>query len=267
LVRDTLDGQPRHLGGGEHVGHERQMRSVLLDSANRQDTHSVFGYGFANLGPGEFFIAVFLGHVGYPAYTRGRSNYVTSAERRIMIVAMAGLPATGKSTLSRALAAQTGGVVLDKDEIRRVLFPPAYLEYSAGQDDFCQLLMIETAGYLLERHRELRVFLDGRTFSRAYQIQNVLASADRLQTPWRIIECVCSEETARKRLEDASHPAQNRTYELYLKLKAEFEPIPVPKLVVDADEHLDKCVATARAYLAIRLSGGAAAQRDQPGRG
>ncbi len=167
-----------------------------------------------------------------------------------MIVAMAGLPGTGKSTLSRALAAPTGGVVLDKDQIRRVLFPPAFLEYSTGQDDFCQLLMIETAGYLLERHAELRVFFDGRTFSRAYQIQNVLAAADRLGTPWRVIECVCSEETARKRLEDASHPAQNRTYELYRKLKAEFEPIPAPRLIVDTDEHLDKGVAMARAYLA-----------------
>jgi predicted kinase len=166
-----------------------------------------------------------------------------------MIVVMAGLPGTGKSTLSRALSAQTGGVVLDKDEIRRVLFPPAYLEYSTGQDDFCQLLMIETAGYLLERHPALRVFFDGRTFSRSYQIQNVLAAADRLRTPWRIIECVCSDETARKRLEDATHPAQNRTYELYRRLKAEFEPIPVPKLVVNTDDSLDKCVSAAGAYL------------------
>jgi predicted kinase len=185
-----------------------------------------------------------------------------------MIVAMAGLPATGKSTLSRALAAETGGVVLDKDEIRRVLFPPAYLEYSSSQDDFCQLLTIETAGYLIERHRELRVFFDGRTFSRSYQIQNVMAAADRLRTPWRVIECVCSEETARKRLDDASHPAKNRTYELYRRLKAEFEPIPAPKLVVDTDNPLDECVATARAYLAIRPSGDdAAARRDQPAPG
>jgi len=170
-----------------------------------------------------------------------------------MIVLMAGLPGTGKSTLARALAAQCHGVVLDKDEIRSVLFPPAYLEYSAEQDDFCQSLMFETAAYLLARHPNLHVFIDGRTFSRAYQVQNALAAAGRMSTPWRIIECVCAEDTAHQRLERtrATHPAQNRTYALYQKLQAEFEPIPSPKLVVDTGAPLEDCLAAALAYLSL----------------
>ncbi len=108
-----------------------------------------------------------------------------------MIVLMAGLPGTGKSTLARALNV-SGGVVFDKDEIRRVLFPPAFIEYSAAQDDLCQSLMLDAAAYLLARHPGLRVFLDGRTFSRAYQIQNAIARAEQLPTPWRILMCVCS---------------------------------------------------------------------------
>lgn len=169
-----------------------------------------------------------------------------------MIVLMAGLPGTGKSTLARALAAHCHGVVLDKDEIRSVLFPPAYLEYSAIQDDFCQSLMLETAAYLLARHPNLRVFLDGRTFSRAYQLQNALTAASRLCTSSRIIECVCDEQTARLRLERtrASHPAQNRTYELYKKLQSEFDPIPAPKLVLNTNSPLEDCVAAALLYLA-----------------
>ena len=170
-----------------------------------------------------------------------------------MIILMTGLPGTGKSTLSRALAAHCNGVVLDKDEIRAALFPPAYVEYSAEQDDFCQRLMLDTAAYLLERHPDLCIFLDGRTFSRAYHVQNAIAAADKLHTPWRIIECVCSEVTARRRLEESrtSHPARNRTYELYRKLQAEFEPVPQPKLVTDTDDSLDHCVTAARAYLAL----------------
>jgi predicted kinase len=39
------------------------------------------------------------------------------------LVIMAGLPGTGKSTISRVLAAEVGGLVLDKDNVRAALFP------------------------------------------------------------------------------------------------------------------------------------------------
>ncbi len=168
-----------------------------------------------------------------------------------MLILMAGLPGTGKSTLARALAASCQGVVLDKDEIRSVLFPPAFVEYSAAQDDFCQSLMLDTAAYLLARHPDLRVFLDGRTFSRAYQIQTAIARANLLGTPWRVILCVCSDATARHRLDPThtTHPAQNRNFDLYRKLQSEFDPIPPPHLTIDTDRPLDDSVASAQAYL------------------
>jgi len=168
-----------------------------------------------------------------------------------MIVAMAGLPGTGKSTLSRALAGHCGGLVLDKDEIRAALFPQHFMEYSNQQDDFCQRLMLEAAAYLLGRHNALRVFLDGRTFSRRYQLEGVIEAARAIDTGFRVIECVCSEQTARRRLEGAraSHPARNRSYELYQSLQAQFEPIAEPKLVIDTDAPLEECIARARAYV------------------
>ena len=79
-----------------------------------------------------------------------------------MIVIIAGLPGTGKSTLARALAQRLPGAVLDKDSIRASLFQPPYVEYSRLQDDFCQEIMLQTAAYLLSKHAELNVLLDGR---------------------------------------------------------------------------------------------------------
>jgi len=170
-----------------------------------------------------------------------------------MIVLMAGLPGTGKTTLARELAAQTGGRVLSKDEVRHAVFSPEEIEYSTRQDDFCLRLMMETAGYLLERDPGRVIFLDGRPFSRRYQIENVIRAADCLHQTWRVLECVCSEETTRRRLEtDAAgnaHPAGNRNLELYLKVKSRFENIVHPKTVIDTGQLLEICVALALAAI------------------
>jgi predicted kinase len=166
-----------------------------------------------------------------------------------MIVVMAGLPGTGKSTLARGLAEALGGVVLDKDALRADLFGN-FVEYSTEQDDFVQELMMRTVEYLLARHPELLVFLDGRTFSRTYQIKSVIDTAERLGTLWRIIECVCAERVAKKRIEHARrHPAKNRTVELYLKIRDSFEPIRYSKLVVDTSSGMDRALAEAQVYL------------------
>jgi predicted kinase len=167
-----------------------------------------------------------------------------------MIVVMAGLPGTGKSTLSRVLAEETGGIVLNKDILRADLFPAPFVEYSTEQDDFVQDLMQLTSEYLLTRHNGLTVFFDGRTFSKTYQIKNAIRTAERLGTPWRIIECVCSESVAEKRIDQARrHPARNRTVELYRKIRGEFEEIVLPKLVVDTGGEMEVPLEKAREYL------------------
>lgn len=168
-----------------------------------------------------------------------------------MIVLMAGLPGTGKSTLCRELAAVTAGNVLSKDEIRAALFSASNIEYSTEQDDFCMHIMLETASFLVKKDPKSLVFLDGRTFSRHYQIDRVVAAAVELGQKWRILECVCSEETARRRIEEqlGTHPAKDRDYQLYLRVKERFEEITLPKTVIDTEQPLAACVAAARAAL------------------
>ena len=170
-----------------------------------------------------------------------------------MIIVLAGLPGSGKSTLARELTSRTDGRVLSKDEIRHALFLPQEIEYSSRQDDFCVRVMLETAAYLLRQDASRMIFLDGRPFSRRYQIEQVLTAAKQLHQPWRILECVCSEETAKQRLETESassvHRAGNRDYKLYLEVKARFEAITMPKTVINTDQPLEVCVHQALAAL------------------
>ena len=59
-----------------------------------------------------------------------------------MIIAMAGLSGTGKSTLARRLAGRLDGVVLDKDVVRAALFG-ADVDYTSEQNNLVVNIMFE----------------------------------------------------------------------------------------------------------------------------
>ena len=92
--------------------------------------------------------------------------------------------------------------------------------------------MLQTAAYLLSKHTELKVLLDGRTFSRRYQRERVIEFCSQIGTTWAMLECVCSEATALARITEAiaanSHLAANRTPNLYYEIRKTWEPIDPP---------------------------------------
>jgi predicted kinase len=164
-----------------------------------------------------------------------------------VIVAMAGLPGTGKSSLARALAERLNGVVINKDEIRAAAFGPL-IDYSAAQDDFCMELVYRIVAYLHETRPEVPVILDGRTYSRREQVARLYKALP--ETP-RVIECVCDDAVARARLDaDPHHLARNRNFSLYEAVKASADPLEVPRLIIDTGQtDLAGALARATAYL------------------
>ena len=171
-----------------------------------------------------------------------------------MLLAMAGLPGTGKSTLAGRLAAELGGVVLSKDVVRSAMFPPGVLDYSAAQDDAAMAAVYAAARLILATDPGRVVILDGRTFRKAVQVEALLTCGREVgQTPG-VIECVCDAATARARLDhDAAvggHPAGNRTGALHAIVQATAEPLTVPRLVLDTGRLTPaECLARAIEYL------------------
>ncbi len=153
---------------------------------------------------------------------------------------MAGLPGTGKSTLAAKLATELWGVVLSKDEVRAALFPELVLDYSNEQDDIALSAIYGAAAYILKTNPSRTVILDGRTFSKPGQLDAPIALAESLGQPLRVIECICSDTVARERLQadhaSGTHLAGNRTPELFARVKAEAQPLGVPRLTLDTGE-------------------------------
>jgi adenylylsulfate kinase len=166
-----------------------------------------------------------------------------------MLILMAGLPGSGKSTLAGRLAEELAAVVLDKDVIRTALFPPERIEYSEQQDDFVLEVMFQTAEYLFEADPDCFLILDGRPFTRRYQVTRAARFARRDGVPLKLLLCICHAETARLRMQHSSHPAANRDFKLYLALKAQAEPIALPHCVIDTDQDLETNVQQALSYL------------------
>lgn len=144
-----------------------------------------------------------------------------------MILLMRGLPGSGKSTIAEALAKRLDAVVLNKDYVRAALFPGNTTEYTTTQDDFVIQSMLDAAAWHLDRRRT--VIIDGRTHSRAAQVDLVRNFASKRNTPCLVIECQCRPETALRRIETdlatGTHPAKNRDAALLAGQLARWETI------------------------------------------
>lgn len=168
-----------------------------------------------------------------------------------ILIAMAGLPGCGKSTLAARLSERLDAAVLDKDRVRAAVFPPGEIEYSRRQDDLVFEMLYQTAAFLLDKGRS--VILDGRPFTQRDQVERLERFARQQGVPMAVLLCVCPDEVARRRLESdaasGAHPAANRTWEHYLRSKAQADPLALPHLEIDTARDVDTCAREALAYI------------------
>ena len=94
-----------------------------------------------------------------------------------MLIIMAGLPGTGKSTVAAELARRMDAIILNKDTVRHALFPAELVEYSTAQDDFVVDILLRTATYIWNKYPVKTIMVDGRTFS----LKIATAARDRVR--------------------------------------------------------------------------------------
>jgi adenylylsulfate kinase len=164
---------------------------------------------------------------------------------------MAGLPGTGKTELSEALASRLGGIVLSKDKVRAALFGSGAINYSSDQNDFCMSVILMAAKRIAAEGTVPFVFFDGRTFSRRRHVEEVIRAAAEVNADYTILQLSCLDELALERIRQSQgeHLAGNRNRGLYWEVKSRFEPINLPKLDVDTSRPLEECIEQCVAYL------------------
>jgi adenylylsulfate kinase len=151
------------------------------------------------------------------------------------LVALAGLPGTGKSALAKELAAALGAPVFDKDVQRRELFG-ALAAYSPEQNDAAVRKCHEAARAAFAGGKS-DVILDGRTYSRREQVEALRRFAREHCAALVLVEVRCEENVAKRRIEvdreRGTHLAPDRSSELYERLARSAEPIGA-SLVLDS---------------------------------
>ncbi len=147
-----------------------------------------------------------------------------------MLLLIAGLPGTGKTTVARAFASLSGASHLNSDALRREL---GLMGHYSPED---KARVYDT---LLERAREAllqgkTVVIDSTFFKESIRGPfRVLAASCKVPLRW--VEVQADEQSLRERL---SHPRPDSEadFEVYQKIRDQFEPLPEDRLLINTDE-------------------------------
>ena len=172
----------------------------------------------------------------------------TVAKPRPAVVALIGIPGSGKAHVAQALAEQLGLRRVNRDVIRAAMFPQCNYSFAEKRAAFRALLLAVEINCVLGESS----VIDGVSFSRRRDLQRIDSVIRRhgfLPIP---VYLDCTVETARARITQQlqADPGLAREPELAAEVRAHFEPPPPNALAVNANLPLAEVARIAVAAVA-----------------
>jgi len=177
--------------------------------------------------------------------------------KALKIIAFAGLPLTGKTTLAKLLEGELKIVRLDIDEIRNLLFKHNPVDSETDRElDGVQMWaswksLFALADCALEAGDS--VIIVG-TFSRETYYKRITSIAEIRKATLKVVFCHASDEVIAERIEqrkqDKENPSNLRSVEGYHRVKARYVKMSVPNILnLDTSCSTEKCLSKIKEWI------------------
>jgi hypothetical protein len=151
------------------------------------------------------------------------------------LILTAGLMGSGKSYQARALAARFGAEIIRTDLLRKELFNIKYLDrryedFGQGiySDDNSRLVYDKVYDLAAQKIKQGKAVIIDASFKKRVERQKALQLAQKFGVHFYILECTCSDEIVKNRLEKRIQENDNASdgrWELFQEQKNDFDAI------------------------------------------
>ena len=163
-----------------------------------------------------------------------------------MLFVFCGLPGTGKTTVAKIIAKKLDASVISTDYIRKKMFEnPTYRNWEKS--------LIYKMMYLLAEHlsKTETCILDA-VFTKEQHRNIAKEIARRNKVPIHFVEFVCDGDVIFKRISGKRKGFSDADYQIYEKLKKEFEPMKFNHIIVDTTHGMEQAAVVLEEELKFR---------------